>query len=98
MGLIFLFASQTVKMAQLQGRLIELEKIKDTLNNVQPQSYASIAKATSKTVSKQIERPRSKTRPRQQKFFLTMIKPVEITESTSLNTKRTIQKQIDVKV
>ncbi|GIY64187.1 uncharacterized protein CDAR_543651 [Caerostris darwini] len=98
MALISLFSSQTVKMAQLQGRLIELEKIKDTLNNVQPQSYAPIAKATSKTASKQIERPRSKSRPRQQKFFLTMIKPVEITtESTSLNTKRTIQKQIDVK-
>ncbi|GIY44539.1 putative RNA-directed DNA polymerase from transposon X-element [Caerostris darwini] len=49
-------------------------------------------------VSKQIERPRSKSRPRQQKKFLTLIKPVEITsESTSFNTKKTIQRQIDVK-
>ncbi|GIX77369.1 hypothetical protein CDAR_2481 [Caerostris darwini] len=98
MGLISLFTPQTVKMAQLQGRLIELEKMKDAINNVQPQSYAAIAKATGKMSSKPTERPRSKSRPRQQKKFLTTIKPVEITtETTSLNTKRTIQKQIDVK-
>ncbi|GIY37470.1 RNA-directed DNA polymerase from mobile element jockey [Caerostris darwini] len=107
MALLSLLVAQSIKMAQLEGRVCELEKSKAEVSNHQQKalinetlamakpSFAAVTKnrIQSEKKSVRIEKP---TTPTIRRKFLTTIKPVE-KDSNSLNTKKVVQNSINIR-
>ncbi|GIY68082.1 uncharacterized protein CDAR_452991 [Caerostris darwini] len=107
MSLLSLLVSQSIKMAQLEGRVCELEKSKAEVSNHQQKalinetsamakpSFAAVTKnkGQSEKKSVRIEKPPTPTIRRK---FLTTIKPIE-KDSNSLITKKVVQNSINIR-
>ncbi|GIY87046.1 uncharacterized protein CDAR_233451 [Caerostris darwini] len=106
MSLLSLLVSQSIKMAQLEGRICELEKSKVEVNNLQQKTLINetlaITKPSFAAVTKnrvQLEktvRNDKQTTPTIRRKFLTTIKHIE-QDSNSLVTKKVIQNSINIR-
>ncbi|GIY73319.1 hypothetical protein CDAR_530961 [Caerostris darwini] len=100
-ALVKLITKQNLKLAQLEGRIIELDKAASNKNNapliVSAQGTKESSKPTFAEVAKAKQTQGSKQKPKPKVQHLALIRPIEINETeTSTNTKAFVQKNLDI--
>ncbi|GIY65163.1 hypothetical protein CDAR_437261 [Caerostris darwini] len=103
-NLLKIISAQNNKIAQLEGRIFELEKYKEEESETRKKSLINetiaMAKPSFATVTKAMASKEPKAqkqiRPVTKQKFITSIKPVE-KEVDSLTTKKAVQRAIDVR-
>ncbi|GIY78214.1 hypothetical protein CDAR_318841 [Caerostris darwini] len=103
-NLLKIISTQSNKISQLEGRILELEKYKEEESENRKKSLINetiaMAKPSFATVAKSMPskepKAQKQTRPVTKQKFITTIKPAG-KEVTSLTTKKAVQSAIDVR-